>query len=98
MKLDARQSLNALGAKRFADQTALFHDLDLLQVGLESTARRIHRETTIPTESSLLATVLTLSHLPKYLSSEIYTSCERGLSYHNLPRLDVFPTYGGRYT
>ncbi len=98
MKLHARQPLDALGAKRFADQPAIFQDLDLLQVRLESSPRRFHREASIPSESSLLTTVLTVCHQPKYLSSEIFTSLKRELSYHNLHHYDVFSTNGGRLT
>ena len=98
MNLDARQPLNALRAKGLADQTALFQNLNLLQVGLELSPRRLHREAAILSEPRLLSTVLTVCHQPKYLSSEIYSSLKRGLSYHNLPHLDVFSTYGGRQT
>lgn len=93
--LDAGKTLDALSAKRLADQTAFFHNLDFLQVRLEGPACRFHRKATIASESRLLTAVLTLCHQPNTFLRKIYTSIERRQSYHNLLRLNVFSEYGG---
>jgi len=84
-ELDERKALDALGAQRLLDQLAAFHELDLLQVGLERTAGRIHGEAAIMAELGFLAAIFTVSHRPIYLSSAMYSERKRASSYHNRP-------------
>ena len=57
------ECLDALGAQRLLDQTAILHHRNLLEVGFERTIGGTLGERAIVTKGGCLAAVIALSHL-----------------------------------
>ena len=57
------ECLDALGAQRLLDQTAILHHRNLLEVGLERAVGGTQGERAVVTESGCLAAVIALCHV-----------------------------------
>jgi hypothetical protein len=69
LKSDFGRTLEALAAKDFLYLPTVFHDLDLVKVGLKRAWGRLHGKASVSPEGRRLSTLLTLGHRPRILSS-----------------------------
>jgi len=70
---DFGRTLQALAAEDLLDLLPVFHHLHLVQVGPEGAPGRLHGEAAITSKTGCLATVFTLCHRPRILSSIEYS-------------------------